>query len=321
MTKPMQAANWNRPDDDYSAAFFDQNYIQIWTEKEIALNDDVLSWNRLSPEGRRLYKKVLGGLTFLDTEQGSEGMPLIMQHLDSQQKKAVLAIMCFMEFIHARSYSSIFTTLASTEEIDEIFQWVQDNPLLQRKGRVVSSYYRNIDTGEALYLALATSVILESGLFYSGFYYPLYLAGLGEMVASGEVVSLIIRDEAIHGQYVGTLAQDIYEQLTTEERASVDREIEQLVTVLYDNEYEYTKELYSEMGMVDDVMAFVRYNFNRAMMNLGRDPEFVEEEINPIVLNGMSTATKNHDFFSVKGNGYQLAVNIVPLTDEDFIFN
>ena len=55
-------------------------------------------------------------------------------------------------------------------------------------------------------------------------------------------------------------------------------------------------------------------------MNLGYEPVYPSEPINPIVENGMKTDTKNHDFFSVKGNGYVKATKVEPLTDEDFIF-
>ena len=56
-------------------------------------------------------------------------------------------------------------------------------------------------------------------------------------------------------------------------------------------------------------------------MNLGLEPYFEEEPINPIVFNGISTHTKQHDFFSKKGNGYVRTLNIEPLTDDDFVFN
>ncbi|TKI91061.1 ribonucleoside-diphosphate reductase, partial [Bacillus cereus] len=38
-------------------------------------------------------------------------------------------------------------------------------------------------------------------------------------------------------------------------------------------------------------------------------------------LNGLRTDTKNHDFFSVKGNGYVKATNVEKLADDDFVFN
>ena len=53
---------------------------------------------------------------------------------------------------------------------------------------------------------------------------------------------------------------------------------------------------------------FLRYNANKALMNLGQDPLFPDssEDVNPIVMNGISTGTSNHDFFSQVGNGYLL---------------
>jgi ribonucleoside-diphosphate reductase beta chain len=50
------------------------------------------------------------------------------------------------------------------------------------------------------------------------------------------------------------------------------------------------------------------------------DPAFPEEEVNPIVFNGISTRTKQHDFFSKKGNGYVRTIHVETLTDDDFRF-
>ena len=59
-------------------------------------------------------------------------------------------------------------------------------------------------------MALAASVFLETYLFYSGFFLPLWLAGQGEMVASCDIIKKIIADESIHGGFVGLLFQDLY---------------------------------------------------------------------------------------------------------------
>ena len=55
-------------------------------------------------------------------------------------------------------------------------------------------------------------------------------------------------------------------------------------------------------------MTFIRYNANKALMNLGQDPLFPDtaSDVNPVVMNGISTTTSNHDFFSQVGNGYRL---------------
>lgn len=315
-----KAVNWNRPDDDFTDTFWKQNIMQFWTDEEIPLSDDKMSWLTLTEAERELYMKVLGGLTLLDTVQGGVGMPKILELVDGLQRKAVLGFMGMMEQIHAKSYSSIFTTLASTEEIDAIFQWIENNRFLQTKAETISQYYNGITSRKDLYLAMAASVLLESYLFYSGFFYPLYLAGQGKMTSSGEIINLILRDESIHGLYVGMLAQELYAQMDEDEQQDAYETLQGLLRYLHSNEEQYTEALYSAVGLTDEVKAFLRYNANKAMMNLGLEPLFPDEEINPIVLNGINTRTKQHDFFSKKGNGYIRTVNVETLTDDDFLF-
>jgi len=317
----IRAVNWNRPDDDFTQTFWQQNIMQFWTDEEIPLSDDKMDWETLSEAERTAYKRVLGGLTLLDTIQGGVGMPKILDHVDGLQRKAVLGFMAMMEQIHAKSYSSIFTTLAPTEEIDEIFRWVERNPQLQRKASLIVAWYNGIETDEDLYRAMAASVMLESYLFYSGFFYPLYLAGQGKMTASGEIIDLILRDESIHGLYVGTLAQELYATFSDEKQAELSAEVMRFLAELYENECDYTDDVYGAIGLADEVKAYVRYNANKALMNLGLPTYFPDKPINPIVLNGINTSTKQHDFFSKKGNGYVRTVNIEPMRDEDFVFN
>ncbi|PAD84881.1 class 1b ribonucleoside-diphosphate reductase subunit beta [Niallia circulans] len=323
MTK--YAVNWNQHEDDYTQMFYTQNTRQFWLPEEINVSADKNTWSDLSAEEQDTYKKVLGGLTLLDTEQGGEGMPLIGMHVNGLQRKGVLSFMGMMEQIHAKSYSTIFTTLATEEEIDRVFNWVHNHPQLQYKGKLISDYYLKLFKPKVnnydLYMATVASVYLESFLFYSGFFYPLFMAGQGKLTASGEIINLIIRDESIHGVYVGLIAQELYDQLSAEEQEKAARERLELLNTLYENELEYTQSLYSEIGLVNEVNRFVRYNANKACMNLGFDGIYPSEQINPIVENGMKTDTKNHDFFSVKGNGYVKATKVEELKDEDFIFN
>lgn len=320
MTNSIQAVNWNRPDDDFTNMFWYQNIQQFWTDDEIPLSDDKMSWITLSDAERDTYMKVLGGLTLLDTVQGGVGMPKILEHVGGLQRKAVLGFMAMMEQIHAKSYSSIFTTLATTEEIDAVFAWVEKHPNLQYKAQEISKYYNQIETDKDLFLAMAASVLLETYLFYSGFFYPLYLAGQGKMTCSGEIIDLILRDESIHGVYVGLLAQEIYNQFDPQEQEELYATFKQLFDTLYANEEAYTEELYTPIGLEDEVKVFLRYNANKAFMNLGFEPPFDEPDVNPIVFNGINTRTKQHDFFSKKGNGYVRAMHVEQLTDDDFKF-
>lgn len=321
MSVTFEAVNWNHPEADYTEMLWTQNTSQFWLDTEIPVSKDLASWSLLSEAEKNTYMKVLGGLTLLDTEQGNVGMPLIAQHVQDKQKKAILIFQAAMEEIHAKSYSTIFTTVAESNSIKETFEWVRTNKQLQYKTRIIDGYYRAIREKDAfsLYQAMVASVFLESFLFYSGFFYPLYLAGQGKMVASGEIIKLIIRDESVHGVFVGLLAQEQFAVLPADKQAEATRFVHDLLDNLYRNEVEYTEKLYDPLNLSHEVKKFVRYNANKALMNLGLESVYAEEEVNPVVLNGIRTETSTHDFFSTKGKGYQKGV-VEPLRDEDFTF-
>lgn len=320
MTFRHKAVNWNKEDDNFTQAFWEQNVKQFWLPEEISVSKDLKIWNQLGEAEKNLYKKVLGGLTLLDTKQANNGIPSMMSLTDNLQRKAVLSFMGTMEEIHAKSYSSIFTTLLSIPEIDEIFNWIETEPTLQRKAELVLAQYENTNDNEGLYLSMATSVFLESFLFYSGFYYPLYLAGQGKMTASGEIISLILRDESLHGKYIGLLAQEIFATFSDDKKIELKKKVISILELLMQNEINYTNTIYKNTGLEQDVINFLKYNANRALENLGYEKIYPEVSINPIVLNGLSTETKTHDFFSTKGNGYQKGT-YEPLTDKDFVFD
>ncbi|MBW5446972.1 class 1b ribonucleoside-diphosphate reductase subunit beta [Cohnella sp. CFH 77786] len=322
MNAVFDAADWSRKEDDFTQLFYDQNRRQFWLPDEISLNGDLLTWKALSDQEKNVYKKALAGLTLLDTEQGNTGMPQIMMRVKGHQRKAVLNFMAMMEnFVHAKSYSNIFMSLASIEEIRDLHEWVKNNRYLQKKAKMITNVYNEIrdDDPISLYKGMVASVLLESFLFYSGFYYPLLCYGQGRLMQSGEIINLIIRDEAIHGVYVGLLAQEIYNRQDEAKRAELQEWVLHLMLELYDIELNYTEDVYDQIGLAHDVKKFIRYNANKALQNLGFDNHFPREDINPVVLNGLNTNTKSHDFFSMKGNGYKMAL-VEPIRDEDFVF-
>lgn len=317
--KTFTAGNWSVADDSYSKMFLLQNLKQFWLPEEVALSNDILTWKTLSPEEQDTYRKVLGGLTLLDTIQGDLGMPSILSQVSSHQKKAVLSFMGAMEnAVHARSYSNIYLTLASQSEIDEVFRWIVANPLLQKKAAIIADFYAK--AADDRYMAMVASVALESFLFYSGFFYPLYFAGQGKLRASGDIISLIIRDESIHGVYVGLLAQEELKNVDSQRKSEVETAVYELFDRLLDNEIAYTRELYDRLGLTHEVIDFLKYNANKALMNLGYSARYEHDPVNPIVMNGLNTDSTAIDFFSEKGTMYKKP-NVEAVQDSDFYFD
>jgi ribonucleoside-diphosphate reductase beta chain len=320
------AVDWTKAD-SLTEQFWLQNLKQFWRDEEFIPSGDIKPFTRLTPAQKFTFVHALGGLTLLDTKQANVGMPSISNDYQENEylvRRSLLNFMGAMEGIHAKSYSTIFTTLLTKQEIAEVFDWVEENKYLQSKADLIQSYYDRPQSAYNNYMRKVASVFLESFLFYSGFYYPLFLAGSdpATMTNSAEIIALIIRDEAIHGAYIGMLAQEEYTKLSLPERDEADLEMYDLLHVLMENEDYYSDELYEGVGLEADVKRFLRYNANQALMNLGFEPYYSEEEteFSSVVFNGLSTETTAHDFFSQKGNGYFLG-NLVPITDKAFDYN
>jgi len=317
MTDNYKAINWNAISDAIDKATWEKLTEQFWLDTRIPISNDLDDWRNLSQAERDLVGKVFGGLTLLDTLQSENGVDAIRSDITTQHEEAVLNNIQFMESVHAKSYSSIFSTLNTKQEIDEIFDWTNSNEFLQKKATMINDIYLN---GEPLKKKIA-SVLLESFLFYSGFFTPLYYLGNNKLSNVAEIIKLIIRDESVHGTYIGYKFQIGYNQLSDEEQAEITAYTYDLLYTLFENEMEYTKQIYAETDWVDEVEVFLRYNANKALMNLGFDPLFPEtaSDVNPIVMNGISTTTSNHDFFSQVGNGYLLG-QVEAMSEDDYSF-
>lgn len=316
------AINWNRMDDDFSKLFWDQNVRQFWVDEEIPLTDDKLTYMTLTKEEKSAYERLLGALTILDTKQGDVGLPLMGLAVESLHQKSVLSFMSAMEHMHAKSYSSIFSSLCSMERIDEIFEWVEKHDFLQQKIDIVIKAYNNISSQRTLFEAMSTSVFLERFLFYSGFFYPLYLSGQGKLVSSGEIINLILRDENVHCSYVSRIAKSVFNNLSSSDQILANKNVLNILESLYTHEVHYNNDLFSEIGLNSEIELFMKYNADMAlsMMSLDRYFNVKESDINPIVVNGLKIETKNHDFFSTKGNGYIKTTKVESLDDSDFEF-
>ena len=302
--KYYKAIDWNSIEDEIDKSTWEKLTEQFWLDTRVPLSNDLDDWRKLSNAEKDLIGKVFGGLTLLDTMQSESGVEAIRSDCRTQHEEAVLNNIQFMEAVHAKSYSSIFSTLNTKKEIEDIFEWTNNNEYLQKKAKIINEIY---ERGSALEKKVA-SVFLESFLFYSGFFTPLYYLGNNKMANVAEIIKLIIRDESVHGTYIGYKFQLGFNELPEEEQTKLRDWLYELLFELYENEEKYTEMLYDELGWTEEVKTFLRYNANKALMNLGQDPLFPDssEDVNPIVMNGISTGTSNHDFFSQVGNGYLL---------------
>src|SRR5574344_896267 len=121
---------------------------------------------------------------------------------------------------------------------------------------------------------------------------------------------------------LGLKHEIIYNTLTEDEKQPHHQWDIEFLAELYANEVAYIKDIYTQIGWVNDVLLFVRYNANKALQNLGFQPIFedaIPENVNPIVMNCISTESSNHDFFSKVGNSYLMG-EAESMEEDDYDF-
>lgn len=314
----VHAVNWNRVTDEKDLEVWNRLTSNFWLPEKVPLSNDVQSWGTLTGDEQRLTIRVFTGLTLLDTIQNVIGAPMLMQDAITPHEEAVISNISFMEAVHARSYSSIFSTLCSMRDVDDAYQWSEENQYLQRKSDLILSEYR---ADNPLKRKVA-SVFLESFLFYSGFYLPMHWSSRGKLTNTADLIRLIIKDEAVHGYYIGYKFQKAYQELTPMEQMEIKDFAVSLLMELYDNEMKYTESLYDPLDLTEEVRSFLHYNANKALMNLGFDPLFPQEiaNPNPAIMAALSpNADENHDFFSGSGSSYVMG-KAEETADEDWDF-
>lgn len=298
----LRPINWNRVDDEKDLEVWNRLTTNFWLPEKVPLSNDQAAWDQLAEHERTLTMRVFTGLTMLDTVQATVGEICQIQDARTEHEEAIYTNIAFMQSVHARSYSSVFSTLTSTREIDAAYAWAISNDLLQQRCKAVLQHYYGPDPLKRK----VSSTLLSSLLLYAGFYLPLHFSVHAMLTNTADMIRLILRDKAVHGYYSGYKYQRGLEA-HPEKRKEMETFTMELLTTLYSLELKYSGELYEPLGLMDDVAAFVRYNANKALMNLGYPSHFGAEqtEVSPAILAALApSADENHDFFSGSGSSY-----------------
>ena len=299
----LRPINWNRVADEKDLEVWNRLTANFWLPEKVPLSHDIPAWQKLTQEERTLTMRVFTGLTMLDTVQATVGEICQIQDARTEHEEAVYTNIAFMQSVHARSYSSVFSTLAGTPQIDEAYRWAVGNDLLQERAKKVLAHY----VGDDPLKRKASSTLLSSLLLYAGFYLPLHFSVHATLTNTADMIRLILRDKAVHGYYSGYKYQCGLRSRTAQEQAEMREFTYSLLEELYELELRYSGELYEPLALAEDVAVFVRYNANKTLMNLGYPARFPPEEteVNSEILAALAPgADENHDFFSGSGSSY-----------------
>lgn len=316
--KPLRPINWNRLHDDKDLEVWNRLTANFWLPEKVPLSNDLNDWRSLSEQEQTVTMRVFTGLTLLDTVQATVGEISQIQDARTEHEEAVYTNIAFMQAVHARSYSSVFSTLATTPQIDKAYGWAVTNKVLQQRAKTVLTHYYGDDPLKRKIAA----TLLSSLLLYAGFYLPLHFSVHARLTNTADMIRLILRDKAIHGYYSGYKFQRGLDVVSDKRRIELKDFTFDLTDKLYNLELEYSGELYEPLGLMEHVAVFVRYNANKALMNLGYPALFAPEScaVNPEILAALAPGSEeNHDFFSGSGSSYIIG-KAVDTSDDDWDF-
>lgn len=303
------------------------NKKNVWDPDKHDVSRDLENWFKLPPSWQTCVARVFAGLTRLDTVQALVGVPNISPHSLTPHEPHVYNGFNFYESVHAETYSRIFQSLLSPEKIAEANEWASTHPTLSKKLAIFERVYRSQDPA----LIRIASCFFEAFMFWTSFFLPLYMDGIPNkrLQVTCTLIKLIMRDEGIHGYYIGYKYQQQIRDFAKHESEDTGRDFDvvlkeindlyyqkalNLFMEIYELEMQYTEDLYGDVNLVEEVKQFLHYNANKAFMNLGYNEAIFPEEMstpNESVIALMNGDTTD-DMFSGELSSYKL----IPFGDE-----
>ncbi|QSF13811.1 class 1b ribonucleoside-diphosphate reductase subunit beta [Mycoplasma sp. Mirounga ES2805-ORL] len=314
----IRAVNWNVIDDEKDLEVWNRITQNFWLPEKIPVSNDIPSWNTLDENWQQLITRTFTGLTLLDTIQATVCDIAQIPNSQTDHEQVIYANFAFMVGVHARSYGTIFSTLCSSDQIEEAHEWVISNEELQERAKILIPYYHNEDPIKSKVAA----ALMPGFLLYGGFYLPFYLSARQKLPNTSDIIRLILRDKVIHNYYSGYKYQKKIAKLSKAKQVEMKKFVFDLMYQLIDAEKKFLRKLYEGFDLAEDAIRFSIYNAGKFLQNLGYDSPFTEEEtrIQPEIFAQLSArADENHDFFSGNGSSYVMGVS-EETEDEDWEF-
>ncbi len=176
--KYYKAINWNDMEDRVDKSAWSRLNDIIWEPRHVPVREDKKEFLQLDKPVQDALLHAFGALTFSSGLQMKIGLEQIKVDAITPEEAAVLNALQYLESIANKGYSYVINELTDSNTAKDVLNWADDNPYLQKKIRILNKIYQG---GDALQKK-AANVILETALYHSGFYAPLYLFGQGKMV-------------------------------------------------------------------------------------------------------------------------------------------
>ena len=301
MTKKYyEAINWNDMEDRVDKSAWARLNDIIWEPRHVPVKEDQKDFSKLDKPKQTAMLRAFGSLALASGLQMKIGLDQIKQDAITPEESAVLNALQYLESIANKGYSYVIRELGLDDNVEKTFDWVNNNPYLQKKIHILNKIYQS---GDALQKK-AADVVLETALYHADFYAPLLLFGEGKMVRTAEIVKLALRGTSFCGIYPGYKFRLGFKKLGKKEQSKLRKWIDNLFDILVANEEKHIEAMYKDTGWIDDSKHYLYYSMNKAYLNLGFPAKYPDtsDTINPVIEKGVIKSAVFEDFFFYTNN-------------------
>jgi len=196
----------------------------FWVPEEISLTKDKIDHKDASDAVKHIFTSNLLRQTALDSIQGRAPFQVFGPVVSIPELEALTLTWSFFETsIHSKSYSHIIRNVYGVPK-DE-FNKIHDTSEIANMASAVGRYYEDLhilnmrkELGEeiplrahkrAIWLALHASYALEALRFMVSFATSLAMVENKIYIGNGNIISLILQDEILHGEWTAWLINQV----------------------------------------------------------------------------------------------------------------
>lgn len=201
VAKPISSLAMFPVTNDIARMFLMKHENVHWSEQEYDLQDDVASYDSLTPPQRQLIDNI-GGYFMVADGGVSENLKLrFLNKTDSFESKAVFTSQDHIELVHAMGYGTFMSMVKrGTDEMIAFTNDLMNKPYVMNKINFLrnATFNPNIPMWE-LYL---TAACTEGLHFCSSFNFIFWFRSIKKLMNFVAMNELISRDESIHRDFM-----------------------------------------------------------------------------------------------------------------------
>lgn len=187
---------------------YQKQLSQLWSEFEVSLEQDKMDMLRVPESTRELMVKTIMFQTSADSCACRSIVEIFGKYVSNSELLNLMTLQTFFEVIHARTYSHIIKQ-TFTDPSEMIEQLYQEANVLRRLEPIVAVFNEIMNLPndadektirQAIIKTLTALFALEAISFMSSFAVTFAITETGVFQGIGQLVTLICKDEVLHGR-------------------------------------------------------------------------------------------------------------------------